>query len=284
MPVYIGKSWDPFEDVWNMWMRYAGVSELIHADVMSFRCFAYSFGEDIRKWFSSAQPLYSALEELCNNLGIREMCTIIPASVWKIRTGESAWPILLTDVSLGAEVPVVRERFYQGIPPACVLYRHSDRRHLVYSTSGVPFMKMTEKQVMEKISNSKGYVLMGRMPIQIQRMSAGGILHKGMQWRRKILGDQWKKDLLRPEIFNREWDRISGLSVRYGLMNYQIQLSKLIRFCIQEIQISGSMIDELNKILLRIGEIYEGCAYEKIVKVNRDFWALIENIEENSRV
>ncbi len=284
MPVYIGKSMDTFEDVWNMWMKYAGVDDLIPADVMSFRCFACSFGEDIRKWFSPAQPVRCALEELCDNLGIKEVCTIIPASVWKIQPCELEWPILLADVCLGVEIPIVRDKFYQGISPFCLLYRHSDGRHLVYSSSGAPFIEMTEKQVMEKTFNSKGYVLTGKMPMQIQRLPAKRILHKGMQWRRDILNNQWRKDLCCPDIFNIEWDRISSLSVRYGLMNYQIQLSKVVKFCVQEIQVPSSVIDELDKILLRIGSVFGSCAYEKIAEIDRDFWALIKNIEESSHV
>lgn len=284
MPVYIGKSVDAFEDVWNMWMRFAGVDNLIPADVMSFRCFACSFGEDITKWFSPAQPVYSALEELCGSLGIREICSIIPASVWRIQPGESEWPVLLADVCLDAETSAVREKFYHGAPPFCLLYRHSDGKHLVYASSGVPFMELTEKQVMEKTSNSEGYVLTGKMPMWIRRPPARETLHRGMRWRRNILDNQGGKDMLHPGIFNREWDRVSKLSIQYGLMNYQIQLSKVVRFCIREIQVSGSVAEELNEILLKIGSVCGSCAYEEIAGIDRDFWALIESIEENSHV
>lgn len=284
LPIYQGKSMDAFEDVWNMWMGFAGVDDLIPADVLSLRCFAYSFGEDIARWFSSAQPVRSALEELCGCLGIREVCSIIPASAWRVRPGGPEWPVLLADICMGAEPPAVREEFYRGALPAGLLYRHRDGKKLVYASSGIPFVELTEGQVMEKISSSEGYVLTGQMPMRIQRPSATETLHRGMERRRSILGSPGGENLLDPDIFKREWDRASCLSIQYGLMNYQIQLSKVIQFCVREMQISGRMAEALNGILLRIGSVSRNCAYGEIAGIEREFWALLERIEEDSRV
>lgn len=284
MPVYIGKSIDTFEDVWNMWMRSAGVDDLIPADIMSFRCFAYSLDEDVKRWFSPMQPVCRALEELCSSLGIKEVCSIIPASVWGWQSGEPEWPVLLADICLGVEIPAVREKFYHGAPPFCLLYRHDDGKHLICSSSGAPFIELTEKEVMERISDSEGYVLTGKMPMRIWRTSAEEILHKGIQWRRSVLHNQDGINQAHSDLFKREWDRASRLSLQYGMMNYQIQLSKVVRFCAEEIQVSGFITEELNKLLLKIGSICRSCAYEKIIGIDRDFWALIESIEENNSV
>lgn len=278
MPVYVGKSMDAFEDVWNMWMRSLGADDLISADVMSFRCFAYSFGEDITKWFSSAQSVRGALEELCVSLGIEDACSIVQASVWENQTWDIECPVLLADVSLGVEISTVRERFYCGNPPFCLLYSYGDGKHLVYASSGVPFIKLTEEQVMEKISNSGGYVLTSRMPMQIRQMPAGEILHRGMRWRRNILNRQTEANLLCPGIFKREWNKPSCFSIQYGLMNCQIQLSKMVKFCVQEMQVSDSVAAELSKTLLKISSICASGDYEEFVEIDRDFWALIGNI------
>lgn len=278
MPVYVGKSMDAFEDVWNMWMRSVGVDDLISADVMSFRCFAHSFGEDVTRWFSPAQPVREALEELCASLGISEACSIIKASAWERQTWDTEQPILLADVRLGVEMPTVREQFYRGAPPFCLLYRYGDGKHLVYASSGVPFMKLTEEQVIEKIPDSEGYVLAGRMPMQIRRMPAIEILHRGMRWRKNILDRQAGTNLLCPGIFKREWNKASCISIQYGLMNYQIQLSKMVKFCVQEMHISDTVAEKLNKSLLKISSIHANGDYEEIVKIDRDFWALIGNI------
>lgn len=103
LSVYVGKSLDVFEDVWNLWMKSTGVSAYIHADVLSFRCFAFSCGEDITKWFSPAQPVKMALVELFDNLEIAENCSIVPASDWHKYLSESERPILLADICTGME-------------------------------------------------------------------------------------------------------------------------------------------------------------------------------------
>lgn len=284
MFVYVGKSIDIFEDVWNMWMRYMGVADYIHADVLSFRCFAFSCGDDVTRWFSPVQSTQMALEELCSNLGIGEMCSIVPASVWSGQLSELKWPVLLADVCLDVEGSAVREQFYHGTLPFSLLYRHSDGKHLVYSSSGTPFIELSEELVKDKVSASKGYVVMGKLPMRIQMPSANEILHKGIQWRKNVAGNKEGLERLRADSYEGIRDRFSCVSVQYGLMNYQIQLSKVVRFCAQEMGVSDSMIEKLNSILLRIAPIYRRHAYGEIVRVDEDFWALIEKIAGSCHV
>lgn len=284
MSLYIGKSMDTFEDVWNMWMRHAGVVEYIHADVLSFRCFAFSCGEDITRWFSPVQSTQMAFVELCSNLGIEEECSIIPASDWDGQLPELKWPVLLADVFLDVEGAVVREQFYHGTPPFFLLYRHSDGKHLVYASSGTPFIELSEEQVKDRISGSKGYMIIGRMPMRIQLPSAREIIHKGMQWRKNARNNKEGLECLCSDGYEKIQDRFSCVSVQYGLKNYQIQLSKVVRFCAQEMRISDSEIDELNSVLLRIPPIYKKQTYGEIARIDEDFWALIEKIEENCNV
>ncbi|MBD5450896.1 MAG: hypothetical protein HDR28_12300 [Lachnospiraceae bacterium] len=281
MSIYVGKSMDTFEDVWNMWMRHAGVVDYIHADVLSFRCFAFSCGEDIKRWFSPVQSTQMAFVELCSNLGIEKVCSIIPASDWDGRLSELKWPVLLADVYLDVEGAVVREQFYHGTPPFFLLYRHSDGKHLVYASPRTPFIELSEEQVKDRISGSKGYVIIGRMPMRIQLPSAREIIHKGMQWRKNAGNNKEGLEYLCSDGYEKIQDRFSCVSVQYGLKNYQIQLSKVIRFCAQEMRISDSEIDELNSVLLRIPPIYKKQTYEEIARIDEDFWALIEKIEEN---
>lgn len=281
MSIYVGKSIDTFEDVWNMWMGYAGVAAYIHADVLSFRCFAFSCGEDVTRWFSPVQSTQTALVELCSNLGIREMCSISPVSDWDGQLSELEGPVLLADVCLDVEGAVVRKQFYHGTLPFCLLYRHSDGKQLVYASSGTPFIELSEEQVKDKFSGSKGYVVMGKMPLQVQLPSAKEILHKGMQWRKNVRNNKEGLERLCSDSFEGIRDRFSCVSVQYGLMNYQIQLSKVIRFCAQEMKISDFTIDELNSVLLRIPPIYRNQTYGEIARIDEDFWTLIEKIEEN---
>ena len=284
MSIYVGKSMDTFEDVWNMWMRHAGVVDYIHADVLSFRCFAFSCGEDITRWFSPVQSTQMAFAELCSNLGIEKVCSIIPASDWDGQLSELKWPVLLADVYLDVEGAVVREQFYHGTPPFFLLYRHSDGKHLVYASSGTPFIELSEEQVKDRISGSKGYVIMGRMPMRIQLPSAGEILHKGMQWRKNVRNNKEGLERLRSDSFKKIQDRSSHVSLQYGLMNYQIQLSKVVRFCAQEMRVSDATIEKLNSVLLRAALIYKNHTYEEIVRIDEDFWALIVKIEESCHV
>lgn len=284
MFTYLGKSFDPFEDVWNMWMRYAEVKDYIHADVLSYRCFAFSCGKDVTKWFSPIQTMEAALVELCSNLGIQDECAIIPASDWGEQLSELKWPVLLADICLDVGDTSVREKFYQGTQPFCLLYGHSDGKRLVYASSGIPFIELSQEQVREKLSASKGYVLTGNMPMQIRMPSAGEILRRGMQWRKDNLDTEERLERLCVDQFERNWNRATSLSVQYGLMNYQIQLSKVVRFCVQEMRVPDFVIEKLNDILFRIGQIYCSHAYGEIVRVEEDFWTLIGSIEENCNV
>lgn len=281
MFAYTGKSIDVFEDVWNMWMRYAGVDAYIHADVLSFRCFAFSCGEDTTEWFSPAQPMEMAITELCNSLGIMKNCSIVPAADWVGKQSELQQPVLLADVCLGVENDTVGNRLYHGIPPCSVLHRHSDGKHLVYTSSGIPFIELSEEQVRDKIAASKGYVVTGEMPLQIRQLSWKEILHRGVQWRKRTADNGKRLERLCPESFERIQSRYSRLAVWYGLMNYQVQLSKVVRFCAQEAEILDSAIEELTNVLLRIAQIYRNQEYEGIVRIEEEFWALIRKIEED---
>ena len=284
MCVYMGKSIDAFDDVWNMWMGYEGVDAYIHADVLGFRCFAFSCGEDISKWFSPVQSTRKALGELCRNLGIEEMCSIISASAWSRQLSELKRPVLLADVCLDVEAASVREQFYQGAPCFSLLYRHYDEEHFVYASSGVPFVELSEEQVRNKLSAAKGYVVMGNMPLRIQPFSATEILHRAMEWGRKTVDSN--KGPGKPGLNHaeRSMDRRFHMAIQYGLMNYQIQLSKVVRFCAEEMRVSDYMIERLNSVLLRIAEIYRSRLYKEIIRIEEDFWALVESIEEKYHV
>lgn len=281
LSIYVGKSIDTFEDVWNMWMKYAGVTVYVHADVLSFRCFAFSCGEDVTRWFSPVQSTQMALVELCSNLGIGEMCSIFPVSDWDGQLSELKWPVLLADVCLDVEEVVIRKQFYHGTFPFCLLYRHSDGKHLVYASSGIPFIELSEEQVKDKLLGSKGYIVIGKFPLWVQLPSAKEILHKGMQWRKNARNKKEGLEQLCSNSFEKIRDRFSCVSAQYGLMNYQVQLSKVVRFCAQEMKVSDSTIDELNSILLRIPPIYMNKTYEEVAQIDEDFWTLIEKIEEN---
>lgn len=280
MFVYAGKSIDTFEDVWNMWMRYAGVDAYVHADVLSFRCFAFSCGEDVTRWFSPMQSAQSAIAELCNNLGIQEACSIVPASAVCEQLPELEWPILLADVCLNVEKDPVREQFYPGTSAFYILHRHRDGKHLICTSSGIPFMELSMEQVREEMLASRGYVVIGKMPMRVQPFSAGEILRRGIRWRKKTMSSKEGLERLCAEDFDKVQGRYYDVSVQYGLMNYQVQLSKVVRFCAQEMRISESVIEELNDILLKIAEICGNRRYEKIAQTEEDFWTLVEKAGE----
>ncbi len=284
MSVYVGKSLDVFDYVWNLWMKSAGVSAYIHADVLSFRCFAFSCGEDIKKWFSPAQPVKMALVELFDNLEIAENCSIVPASDWHKYLSESECPILLADICTGMENATALRHYYHGASPFSLLHQHSDRQHLIYASAGIPYMELTEEQIRDKISASNGYIVIGKMPLQITLPSAGEILHRGMQWRKSTGPNRDRLERSNPNLFKKIQSRTDNLAIQYGLMNYQVQLSKMIRFCVQEIGISIFTAEELNNILLRIPQIQTSHKYEQIICIEEEFWALIGNIEEACHV
>lgn len=281
MTIYVGKSIDLFEDVWNMWMRCAGVDAYIHADVLSYRSFAFTCGEDIIECFSPMQPMPMAITELCGNLGIEEKCSIIPASNWDGQFTESEQPVLLADIYMGVENDSIRNHFYQGAPPFSLLYRHNDGKRLIYISPGTPYMEVSKEQVMNRISASKGYVVTGKMPMQIRWTPAEKILQKGIQWRKKVVKSEEWLQRMEERLSQRKPGGSLSLAVQYGLMNYQIQISKVVRFCEQEIGISDYISKQLEDILLQVGQVHNNHICKGIVQIEKDFWTLIGEIGEN---
>lgn len=279
---YTGKSLDAFEDVWNMWMRYAGVSSHIHADVLSFRCFAFSCGNDAAYWFSPVQTVEAALEELCGNLGLQGQCAVIPASEWDMQFAEH--PIFLADVCLNVEIDAVRQQFYRGAPPFSLLSRHHDGKHLVYTAPSVPFMEFSVTMVRDSFRASKGYVLTGNMPFQLKPIYDAEILHRGMIWRAHVVEREDCLERLTPNRFEEFRSRYAHLAIQYGLLNYQIQLCKLVNFCAQRLQASAYLLAELDRTLLRISDACRRQDGEELVKVNDQFWAWIRKIDEECYV
>ena len=282
--IYVGKSIDTFEDVWNMWMKCAGVLQYTNAEVLSFRCFAFSYDGDVRRWFSPIQTIDKAIVELCINLGIEKMCSIIPAVEWSKQMPELKWPVLLTDVYLDIQGASAREKFYSGNSSFSLLFMHHNKKQMFCSSSGIPFMEISKEQVKESLSKSNGFVIVRNMPLKIQMSSAREILYKGIQWRKSVIYDEYNLEQLCLENFRKVQNRKVQLSLQYGLMNYQIQLSKIVRFCAQELKISNCIIEKLNHILLKIFQVNRSCIYEEIMQIEKEFWMEIEKIEENCHV
>lgn len=289
MCVYVGKSIDIFEDVWNLWMGCLNVSQYIHADVLSFRCFAFYCGEDVKRWFSPIQTIDKALMELCVNLGIEKMCSIIPVCDWYKQIVELNYPVLLADTCFDVREASALREYYKGIGSYLVLFRHENKKQMICAASGIPYVEISEEQIKEELSKSDGFVVARTMPLQMQIAPAGEILHKGMQWRRSAVCNEnyfgqlcLECDKKIPD--KKIPDRKLQLAVQYGLMNYQIQLSKVVRFCKQELKASKFIVEELNGILLKIPQVNRIYPYKEIVQIDKKFWALIEKIEENCYV
>ncbi len=263
-----------------MWMRSLGVSKYIYADILSFRCFAFSCGRDIRSWFSSMQSIDNALATLCTNLGIEKECTIVSASKSARYISDLREPVLLINICLEAQEPSIREHFYYGICPCALLFQHRDNNQLICATSGIPYMEISKKQVLDKLSKSNGFVVVGNMPLHIQTVSSKEIFLRAMEWRKNGICNPDNITQLRVGHFVKIQSRSAQLAVQYGLMNYQIQLSKVVRFCAQELKISECIIKNLNHILIRIPQVSKSCAYEDIVQIENDFWMSIQKIEE----
>ena len=118
------------------------------------------------------------------------------------------------------------------------------------------------------------------MPLHIQTFSSKEIFLRAMEWRKNGICNPDNITQLRVEHFMKIQSRSAQLAVQYGLMNYQIQLSKVVRFCAQELKISECIIKNLNHILIRIPQVSKSCAYEDIVQIENDFWMSIQKIEE----
>lgn len=282
LPGYTGKSLDAFEDVWNMWMRCAGIASHIHADVLSFRCFAFSCGNDAAYWFSPVQTVEAALEELCGNLGLQEQYAVIPASEWDMRLAEH--PIFAADVCFDVKSAAVRQQFYRGAPPFSLLSKHRNGKHLVYTAPSVPFMELSRTTAKDRLRTSKGYVLIGDMPFHLKPLPAAEILHRGMLWRTHAIecGDCLER--LTPDSFEAHRSRYAHLAIQYGALNYQIQLYKLVKFCTLELRPSVRLLAELDRELLHISDACGRQAGEELVKANGQFWSWIKKIDEECYV
>lgn len=276
--IYIGKSIDSFETVWNAWLRSFGITEFIHVDCVSFRCFAFICKTSPENWFQPAEESSDFMNRLVRHLGMEKECIIQRAGDYRMTDiGPDRW-LLLAQVKLNALSENVRSQFYHGTPQFALVKRKKNENRFLCTSSGIPYMELSADEMETMLNDQNAYIASMRDIPSIRQVSADFVLREGIRWRES------KENLLeRIEKFDfaiKDAECVTHkIAFQYGLQNYQIQRSKVLRFCVEKIGISDVATGRLSMLLQQIPEVNLKSA-EEIHRIERKFWQIIEEWRE----
>lgn len=225
---YCGKSIDTFERALNALIRTCGGSSIEDADCISLRCFAFRFSGEVKEWFMPLIPDEDAARRISSYVsgGILEVCK--PEDI-RLRNHEC--------FMLAGKSPIftqydLRELFYSGAKYYALCRKKAGLVLINDMTQN--YSDYVEPDELEGWLNSEcEYVLRIHGKPELLSPSFMDVIKDAYHLR------LCSAPIVMPKPLNRQEE----IALSLGLMNYQIQTCKTLRYLAPKIHIPNTIYD-----------------------------------------
>ena len=214
---YVGKSIDNFEYVFNELFRKAGYKQQIAIDCLSLRCFAFNFAGDVSNWFCSSVNNLEAVHYLSSRMssGTLKITREIEES--------SKYFVVLCNKNFFAN-ETLRGTFYSSCNSVilCSVSEYDDRFFAVSDMLEHNQNLVKADEFLHFIKEHDFYI------VSIENVPEFWAKPKN------IIDEIRNIRMLNiTRLQNVKFTRHEEISLRLGLMNYQIQMIKALNFLAQ---------------------------------------------------
>lgn len=282
---YIGKSFDSFDYAFRGLLEASGVDPLpeLSPDCMSFRAFAFSFTDNIGECFRPAIKWKEYMEKLGWYLGIGDELTVEGCKAFPMeKFPENTW-MLLGEFPHCWGIETVQNKFYSGCPAYYLCRKYSETEYLICDPLAIPMQIVTKDDIRAKMETVCGFVAYFNWIPKFNIVNPRDMIADAVEWRNENPGI-W--------LENQETltDKVSMIKIRgsekyaftYGLMNYQIQVSKVIEFAVSAGCLGTADYHKLLDMLYRLPDILETRDYSIISELDSAIWEKLTDWKRGS--
>lgn len=270
---YIGKSLDSFDYAFRGLLEASGSGSLpeISPDCLNFRAFSFSFTNNIRECFRPAIEWKEYMEKLRRNLGIGDELTVKSCKAFSMKEfPENTW-VLLGEFPHCWGIETVQNKFYSGCPAYYLCRKHNNTEYLICDPLAIPVQIVTKDDIRAKIEAACGFIAYFNWTPKFNIINPRDMIADAVGWRNKNPG-LWLKNqgTVTAKAFKiRESEKYA---LRYGLMNYQVQVSKVIEFAESEGCLGTTDYQKLLNMLYQLPDIPKTNGYSIISELDSVLW------------
>lgn len=270
---YCGKTLDNFDYAFSSLLMAHGVDvrALPSLDCLSFRSFAFAGGDAAAEWFRPLAPWRFYLTRLADTLGCKDVLAVWPAQA--VSPGSlpaDRWTLVGEAGSLGLEENI-QSRLYQGAPPFFLCRPAAERGgFLICNPLGAPCTIYGAKALEAALHCGDGFAVTFTSPPVVRIPAPRSVLDEALAWR-KTCGQGGAAGSF-PFEAHYGGSRQEQLALRYGTMNFQLQMDKTIRYFFHAGLLERPVLAELGTMLQELPEFWRECCFDLIRRLDRTLW------------
>lgn len=270
---YIGKSLDSFDYAFRGLLEASGTSSLpeISLDCMSFRAMAFSFTDNIGECFRPAIEWKEYMEKLSWYLGIGDELTVESCKAFSMeKFPENTW-VLLGEFPHCWGIETVQNKFYSGCPAYYLCRKYNETEYLICDPLAIPVQIVMKDDIRAKMEAVCGFIAYFNWIPKFNIINPRDMIADAVEWRIENPG-MWLEN---QEALTEKALKIRGsgkYALSYGLMNYQIQVSKVIEFAGSAGCLGTADHQKLLDMLYQLTDIPETSGYSIISELDSAIW------------
>lgn len=275
---YIGKSLDSFDYAFHGLFEASGAGSLpeLSPDCMSFRALAFSFTENIGECFRPVIEWKEYMEKLISYLGIRDELTVESCKTFSMENfPENTW-VLLGEFPHFWGIETIQNKFYNGCPAYYLCRKHNETEYLICDPLLIPVQIVTKDDIRAKMEAACGFIAYFNWIPRFNIVNPRDIIADAVEWRNEN-PDMWleNQQSLTEKVFKVRGSEKYALS--YGLMNYQIQVSKVIEFARSTGCFGTADHQKLLDMLYQLLDVPETSNYSIISELDSAIWKKLDD-------
>ena len=273
---YCGKYMEDFAYSFCSFLEINGgnIAELPDIDCLSLRSMFFSLGCDISKWFRTAITWQEYMTHIKLNMGYRESLCIETAKEYADNIERIYDWVFLGDVPAYYPIDIVQEKFYNRTV-VNYLFKNMGSYFIISDALGSPYRIIQRKEFKSYLENNNGFVAFFKDKPKQKIASAQNIVLLARQYIQKhpeyLLKNQ--------EMYFRNYyygGVREQISLRYGLMNYQLQMNKTIRYFSDAGLLCDSTRREIESKLIATTSVIDSLDYSIISEIEDLLWNSLE--------
>lgn len=275
----IEKSIDSFESGVKTLLERNHFPPLTHVDALSLRCFAFARDGTVEDWFRPVISCEAAIQRLGQLMGT-EGC-------WTIRRYQSGQDLpeglcMAGPVKEAVLLPDLRHHYYHGAASYFCYDKQPHQTIFICDFNGMPMMPLDEHHLRDILERNNPFL------ICLNSLKKPG--NFTLLWdNRRLLADglQFHKAFRHQETAKMRTCSKSGrqyVSLQYALMNYGIQLRKMVDFVETVIGLDAHIEAKIHSLWMQLQQIRMDAAVEAIEEWENNLWKEIFTHAENNGI
>lgn len=270
---YLEKTLDTFEPAFMQMLGFYGMRPLPWTDCAALRCFSFSFGREVRRWFRPAVSVPAAVSALSAAAGVPFSSSAVYA--------ESMEPIfefpgcLIGPLKQGIAVPDLTQTFYQGEGRYLAVRNLPGKEAEVYDPLGLPGLVL-DRPFLEKLIPAHGvYCIFPENSGTGKRLHPADLLHAGLGYRRRRRREEQEE--MREAFASYQPGRANGLSLFWGTMNLAQKLDQVLKLK----ETAGAADPEIERAYLQARQrLSRAARQENLREIREAFCGIWEILDE----